>query len=284
MISDFLASWDLFATTYLAGWIIGLLLSIIGVFLVARNQIFVAAAVSQASALGVSVALILIEIVPAFQRLGLHDLLGPCLAIFFSIAASLATMGKGGAGRESPEALTGLVYLSAASLSIIVLAKSPHGLDEINRLLSSSIVGATERELVIFYVFAVMTIAVVAAFRHRLILLAMDPLAAAAAGMRTRLYEFAIALWIGLAVGLSIRAAGVLFTFGCLILPALAAKAAGRRIAPLFFTAPVICLVALAISFVMANHLDIPPGQMAVAVLCASVLIAWVARFVRIRL
>jgi zinc transport system permease protein len=112
----------------------------------------------------------------------------------------------------------------------------------------------------------------------------MDPLAAAASGIRTRLYEFAVALWIGLAVGLSIRAAGVLFTFGCLVLPALAAKALGRRIAPLFFTAPVICLVAVGISFVLANYLDIPPGQMAVAVLCASVLVAWAVRFVRNRL
>jgi zinc transport system permease protein len=112
----------------------------------------------------------------------------------------------------------------------------------------------------------------------------MDPLAAAASGIRTRLYEFVIALWIGLAVGLSIRAAGVLFTFGCLVLPALSAKALGRRIAPLFFTAPVICLVAVGISFVLANHLDIPPGQMAVAVLCASVLITWAVRLVRKRL
>jgi ABC-type Mn2+/Zn2+ transport system permease subunit len=284
MISDFLSSWNLFATTYLAGWIIGLLLSVIGVFLVARNQIFVAAAVSQASALGVAVALIAAGPMQSLVHADPHELLGPILAAIFSCAAALFTMGSRSAGRESPEALTGWVYLSAASLAIILLSKSPHGLDEINRLLSSSIVGATERELVIFAVFALLTIAAVAVFRHRLILLAMDPLAAAASGMRTQLYEFAIALWIGLAVGFSIRAAGVLFTFGCLILPALAAKALGRRIAPLFFTAPVICLVAAAISFVMANHLDIPPGQMAVAVLCVSVLIAWAVRLVRKRL
>ena len=57
MITEFLASWDLFGTTYIAGWLIAVLLSMLGVLVVARDQIFIDAAVSQASVLGVAVAI-----------------------------------------------------------------------------------------------------------------------------------------------------------------------------------------------------------------------------------
>ena len=40
MIELFVASWDLFHNTYLAGWGIALLLSLLGVFVVARDHIY----------------------------------------------------------------------------------------------------------------------------------------------------------------------------------------------------------------------------------------------------
>ncbi len=49
-IDSFVASWALFQYTYLAGWLIGLLLSLVGVLVVARDQFFLGAAMSQASA------------------------------------------------------------------------------------------------------------------------------------------------------------------------------------------------------------------------------------------
>lgn len=57
MIAAFLDSWSLFQNTYLAGWAIAVALAVTGVWVVARNQIFLGIAVSQASALGIAVAL-----------------------------------------------------------------------------------------------------------------------------------------------------------------------------------------------------------------------------------
>ena len=52
MIQEFVASWPLFHNTYLVGWLIALLLALVGVLVVARDQIFIGAAVSQASTWG----------------------------------------------------------------------------------------------------------------------------------------------------------------------------------------------------------------------------------------
>ena len=57
MIQDFASSWHLFHNSYLAGWLIGLLLALIGVLVVARNQIFIGVAVSQASTLGIALTM-----------------------------------------------------------------------------------------------------------------------------------------------------------------------------------------------------------------------------------
>ena len=57
MIAGFFDSWALFHDAYLAGWLIGVLLSLVGVFVVARDQIFIGAAVSQASLFGIAVGI-----------------------------------------------------------------------------------------------------------------------------------------------------------------------------------------------------------------------------------
>ena len=57
MIASFLDSWPLFQHAYVSGWLIGILLSLIGVLVVARDQIFIGAAVSQASLLGIAVGI-----------------------------------------------------------------------------------------------------------------------------------------------------------------------------------------------------------------------------------
>ena len=109
MIDSFVASWALFQYTYLAGWLIGLLLSLVGVLVVARDQIFLGAAVSQASTLGIAMGL------------GSGSLLGVAwvqsegflslMAVVFAVLAALFTARGGMAGSESHEASTGWVFL-----------------------------------------------------------------------------------------------------------------------------------------------------------------------------
>ena len=57
MILEFLESWTLFSQTYISALLIGASLSLMGVVVVARGNIFVAAALAQASVLGVALSL-----------------------------------------------------------------------------------------------------------------------------------------------------------------------------------------------------------------------------------
>lgn len=279
MLSDFISSWELFKYTYLCAWAICLALSLPGVLVVARDQIFIGAAISQASTLGVAVAMA----AGAFLGGGAERWYGSAafisaMAVAFSIAAALATAARPTRGGETHEALTGWIFLFSSGLSILIVSKSPHGMEEINRILSSSIIGATQADAAIFgALFACAALALLT-YRRQITLLAIDPEMAAAHGIAASGTEVMISAWLGLTVGLSIRVSGMLFTFGCLVLPALIAKNLAREIRSMFITAPLVSIALNVTAFVAANYYDFPPAQLSVSMMSLLLPAAWAYR------
>lgn len=279
MWSDFLISWELFHNTYLAGWLMALLLSLVGVLVVARDQIFLGAAVAQASTLGVAVGMGLAIAAGASSDGWLwSNAFLSAMAVLFSILGALLGSRGSKPGHDSHEAVTGWVFLIAASGAILLMAHSPHGMEEVHRLLFSSIIGADLGDILVFGSLAAVTVGFVTSARRPLLLFATDPEMAAAVGMRVGLWSALAFLWIGLAIGLSIRSSGTLYTFGCLVLPALAAKNVCPRVAPMLWVSPLVALATSFLAFVIANHYDYPPAQMAVAILCLVLVPAWLWR------
>jgi ABC-type Mn2+/Zn2+ transport system permease subunit len=282
VIQEFLSSWPLFQNTYLVGWLIALLLSLVGVLAVARDQIFIGAAISQASTLGIALGMWIGTWVAPDNQSWLHaEGFLSAMAVAFSLMAALITSGWAEAKAESHEAITGWAFLISASLSILIVSHSPHGLEEIHRLLASSIIGATRADVWGFGALAGLTALFLVATHRRTLLFLIDPAMAAAVGMNTGRWAAIISTLLGLAVGLSIRSSGMLYTFGCLVLPALVAKNLCREVRPMFLVAPLIALITCIIAFVLANHYDYPPAQMTVALLSLLLTIAWFLRWLR---
>jgi ABC-type Mn2+/Zn2+ transport system permease subunit len=285
---EFLSSWRLFHYSYLEGWLVALALSLVGVLVVARDQIFIGAAVSQASTVGIALALLTPGLLPSHSDHSviethsdsfLHsDSFQAGMAVVFSVLAALVTARGGRVKRESYEAITGWVFLISTSLSVLLLAHSGNGLEEIHRIHSSSMIGATRLEVCVFAAFAAVTILGLIVAHERLLLFAMDPSMAAAVGMRVGLWAIGVAVWMGLAIGLCIRATGMLYTFGMLVLPGLVAKNLCREVRPMFLVSPAIALATATAGFVLANHYDFPQGQMTVALAGFLLVVVWTAR------
>jgi zinc/manganese transport system permease protein len=279
MIADFISSWHLFQNSYLAGWLIALLLALIGVLVVARNQIFIGVAVSEASTLGIALTMWFGGQFPYLRFLGFPvEAFTPIMAVSSSVIAALITVPGGEEGKETSEAITGWVFLLTASVSILVVSHSPLGLEEIYRLLSSSIIGATPTDVWVFGVLLILTATCLRISYKRLLLFAIDLEMASAMGMNIKLWGILISTWLGLAVGLAIRTSGMLYTFGCLVLPPLVAKSWCREVRTMFVVAPLVALGVGILGFILANYFDFPPAQMTVALLCLSVCIAWIWR------
>jgi ABC-type Mn2+/Zn2+ transport system permease subunit len=144
--------------------------------------------------------------------------------------------------------------------------------------MASTLIGATTTDVWVFGAATLATVAALLASRHRVLLLMLDPEMAGAVGMRVGLWEGAIYAWLGLLVGVSIHAAGMVYAFGCLVLPALVAKTFCREVWSIFVVSPLIALGAGFVAFVLANHHDYPPGQLTVAVLSTLLLVSRIAR------
>jgi len=279
MIADFLSSWGLFHNTYLAGWAIAVLLSLVGVLVVARDQIFLGAAVSQASTFGIALALWLEATFELAHRSWFHEeVFHGAIGGTFAVLASILTTRASEQHRETHEATTGWVFLFAASVAVLVVAHSPHGLEEVQHLMASTIIGASATDVATFIVGAALTAAAIAVFWRRLVLLMIDPEMAGANGLRIGRWESAIYVWLGIVVGLSIHVAGMIYSFGYLVLPALIAKCFCREIRSIFIVAPIVALASGIVAFAVANGYDYPPGQVAVALLCGLFAVARLGR------
>jgi ABC-type Mn2+/Zn2+ transport system permease subunit len=261
----------MFSQSYLAALFAGLLLSFLGVIVVARAQVFIAAAVAQASLLGLALDTLLNTGQPA------------AFAVACAVLAALATGARAQRGGTSHEEITAWIFLVGASGSILLLAKHPNGLKLVQATMASSLIGAAAADVATFAVLAVVGGGVVLALRQRLVLFVCDPVMAAAVGMRIGAWSLALATALGLSTGLVIRSSGLLFTFGCLVLPALVAKNLCREAGTMFFVAPVVCVASVLTGLVLANHFDLPPGQLIVALLAALLVSSLAWRAFRLR-
>ncbi|MDC0319286.1 metal ABC transporter permease [Verrucomicrobia bacterium] len=269
MILEFLESWSLFSRTYISALLIGASLSLMGVVVVARGNIFVAAAVAQASMLGVALSL--------FFGIG-----QPVLsAVFCSVGASFLVARKHQEGGASTgEEMTGWIFLAGGSLSVLLLARMPYGLKEIQSLFSSSIIGVGSADVIVFGGLLFVFVMFIALRLRRLTLYLSDPVMAAAVGANIFLWSIAIASSLGLATGLAIRSSGMLFTFGCMILPAQMAKIICRDISGMFLVAPLVALFCVMFGLVLGNYYDLPPAQTIIALMCFFLLVIWILRWV----
>jgi ABC-type Mn2+/Zn2+ transport system permease subunit len=273
VIVAFVESWGLFGDTYLAGWAVATLLSLIGVWVVARDQIFLGAAVSQASTLGTALAIWLqgVTVIHAFET----DAVTFLFAVVASFLTALVSTRPSRPGGESAEAITGWVFLAGSTIPMLLLSSDPHGLEEVHRILFSSILGASRADVWLFGLLLVISVVGVAWLRDSIVLYAMDPDMAGAVGLRLPVWRVGMAAWLGVTVGLSIHSAGMIYTFGCLVLPAMAARKICREVRPMFVVAPAIGLGRAALAFLLAHGVDMPPAQMAVAFQCTVLALAW---------
>lgn len=282
MIGEFLSSWSLFADAYLAGWLLAALLGGVGVLVVARDQIFLGAAVSQASMLGLTVGISLSSwaFVTSSSWYQVDAFTSLCGGIF-AIAGALATARRSAGGEDSHEAVTGWIFAAGMSLSVLVVAHSPHGLEEVHRLMESTLIGAHRLDVLLLSAFVAISAAVLLLRWRTLVLVVLDPDLARVLGVRVDWWDRCFYIWLGVAIAFALRISGLIYTFGCLVLPALCAKAVCREVRTMLALAPALSAASAVVAFVLANHYDLPPAHVAVAQLVALVGLAWSWRAVR---
>ena len=197
----------------------------LGIHVLARKVIFVDLALAQIAALGAIYGILL----------GYTHQEHPWAIKGFSLAftivgAAIFAFTKQRHERVPHEALIGIAYATALSVTVLASSQLAHGADEIRELLSGSILWV-DAETIIFSGLLYLVIGIFHyVFREKFLLISFQPGLAASSGVNIQFWDFLFYLAFGFVVTSSVAIAGVLLVFCYLVIPAVIATMLAEKL------------------------------------------------------
>lgn len=263
-MDDFLEAWSLFHDAWSVALLLAALLPLCGIVLVLRHQLFLSAAVGQAATLGIAIGLLGFE---AVGPGGHADSLSLLFAVLAGCLTAVLAMRALSVHDVQLEARSVCTFLAGGSLSVLLAAKQPHGLEHVKSLTLSSLLGASELDVWLAGGGLLLTLLLLWRCRGRVLLWATDPVTSQVHGSSLWRYDLLVGIWLGACTGFAIHATGLVFAFGVTVLPVLLARLLAHSLRAVLWLAPLLGVAATAVSLVVAHVTDLPPGQVAVGVL-----------------
>ena len=247
--------------------IAGALCGFLGVYVVLRRTVFVSAALTQLSTLGIIVALLAEELLGVeVEHAGVQ--LGVTLS--FSVVGALL-LGLALQGRRLPaEAGVGVSYVVAGALVVLGANRLVHAAHDLNAMVFGNAVAVPVSDLVALAAVAAICFGVHARFARELVFISFDGETAQALGLQIGRWNALLFLTLGLAVPVAARALGALPVFAFLTVPATAALLLVGRLRPAFVVATAIGILAAVVGYLVSWFLQLPTGatMVALAALC----------------
>jgi zinc transport system permease protein len=260
-LHDFLGAREIWEVPLAASVVAGALLGFLGVYVVLRRTVFVSAALTQLSTLGLVATLLVEERVHIETEHSSEQL---AVAMAFSIAGALV-LGAFRARRLPAEASVGGAWVAASALVVLGSSRLVHAAHDLGGMVFGNAVAVSGAELAMISVVALLCTALHAAFAKELAFTSFDPETARALGMRVRFWDALLFLTIGIAIPPAARALGALPVFAFLTLPAAGALLLRVGFRPAFALAGAFGVLAASAGYVLSWIWEIPTGATMVA-------------------
>ncbi|MCG7254734.1 metal ABC transporter permease [Corynebacterium hadale] len=250
--TTYLLSQDFVITALVACAFLGVLSGVLAPLIVMRQMSFAVHATSELALMGAAAALVL----------GFNLSLG---AVLGSIAAAIALALLGFKGGN--DSAVGVVMSFGMGISVLCIYLYPGNSSIAMSLLTGQVVGVAQTSVWALAITTVIVVAAVVALWRPLLFSSIDPVMAAATGVRVRTMATVFAILVGLAAANSVQIVGVLLVMALLITPGASAVAvtANPKLAVL------LSVVFAEVSAVGGFILSLAPG------LPVSVLVAFVS-------
>ncbi len=271
-LSEFWSAAVIWRDPLLASVLAGALLGFLGVYVVLRRVVFVSAALTQLSTLGVIVSLLLLE---SFDLETDHQEIQLIVAWIFSVGGGLLLGALGRRRRLPTESGVGMAYVLAGALVILGANRLVHVAHDLNTMIFGNAVAVPFQDVVILVVVTALVAGLHTFFRKEIVFSSFDRETAEAMGVKVRLWSGVLFFTIGLAIPVAAHVVGALPVFAFLTIPASAALLATRSLSPTFALATATGAVAAGGGYVASWLLQLPTGATMVVVAGLLVVPAW---------
>ena len=277
-LTEFINSYFLWKEAMLAGAITGAVCGFLGIYVVLRRIIFVSAALTQISSLGVALAFyfegmaagVLLPIInPFFLSLGLTI----SAAYFFGVKKDYQ--------RISQEGIIGVGFLIASACVVIIGDKITKGAHDVADIVFGAAVVVSIREL-----YVIIAVALIVCFIHwkyfkDFIFVSFDSDMAGLFKYPVRVLNSILLISIGLLIAVSTRAMGALPVFGLLALPSLSALLITEKLHYVFIVSVIIGLTSAVFGYFFSFIFDLPTGATICLVASLIFILSYVIKNIR---
>jgi zinc transport system permease protein len=269
--AEFWAGRELWMEPMLAGVLAGAILGYIGVFIVLKRMVFVSAALSEISGVGVAFAFYVGSImgIDPHAHGALPLLLEPTWfsLLFACLAAALFSL-RPGHRKLAAETIVGLGYIVSSALVLAILnspriAQEAHAVGDI---LFGNAVTVPRSQIYALLAAAVAAVVVHALFFKELLFVSYDPETAVVQGVGVFRYELLLNLATAVVISVATRAVGALPVFAFTVIPAAAALMLTEKMRATIALAVAIGIVAAAGGYYVSWIESLPTGATMVVV------------------
>ena len=252
--------------------IVAAICSYIGVYVVLKRIVFVGASLAQISSAGVALAFLLGQFSPFIARQPM------AVSLVVTLVGVLLYSQQTLSRRIPQESIIGLGYLVASALTLMLIVKSPKGLDEIKELLDGHVITIDNAHMVQLAIVAAFAALVHALFYKQFLFVSFDREVAATQGYRVRLWELLFYFVLGLTIAVMIESAGLLSVFAYMVIPAITGLVVARRMRTAFLVAIASALISTFLGFCWALQGDLPTSPPTIAVSALLLAVVWFSR------
>jgi zinc/manganese transport system permease protein len=236
---------------FLACLLLVLIHAYFGIHILERGIIFVDLALAQFIGIGIAISFLMGE--------------GGSYALplaFAVLGAAVLSLSKRVADHVNVEAFIGVIYIFSVSAAILVLDRSPHGLEEFKAILNGNILWVTPQELL-------HTLFIYAAVGLLHLFLRRQFLALSYEGRGSYLLELLFFLSFSMVLVKSVQLAGIMQVFSFLVLPALIGRLFSLRPLHVLIFGWVIGVAASMLGILLSYSLDLPTAPVIVTALAS---------------
>ncbi len=246
---------------FLAALFVGVLCSVVGVYIVLRGMAFLGDALAHAILPGVAIAY----------------LFGGNLILGAFVAAVVVALGIGffsNEGTIKEDTAIGILFSAAFALGVALISSIRTYAVDLSHILFGNVLGVSDNDLIFTVVLTVIILIIVAVNYKQFMVISFDPILATMMKLPVQFLHYLMLVMLGLTVVVSIQTVGVGLAAAMLVTPAASAYLLTRRLPSMMIVSAIIGAISSVIGLYISYYINIASGS---AIVLTATLIFFIA-------